>query len=529
MYKTDRDRKFHGPLIIRQCHVSLLVHQDIAGDHIQIADRQRFVLERILILAEKAGKLLCHRKGLLRLGTDQLHQRPEPRCHLILFARLPQVNEDILQAAGILQVFQQQGVVIGFSLVDREGRSFKQLCQLFAQLPHPDDMLFSLRITGRFAHGPLPAFCAQDLSPDREPAAPVIGKAHILDLLLPLRVLFPVFKDHQVGIGKDRKQAAVRQRIEYRRLVEEHQPGAVKVPDILVKLAFSGQIVIRIDRKRQFIIRIRIQETAPRKAGFPKKIFQLGADKGPGRRFLLIVLQALEHVPGMVLFGTGKILEPQAVLDRYDQAAALFEAGFADPEEFSVGVFAPDIALRVLKHPDQGDDIKLFGQALLNVLEIPDHDGHVVHVAVPPGVDPASAQGKIHTGQRTALFCEGSGHRAAAGSDLEHLLIPCKRDAVYDVLPDMGEMIQDGPAFFPGDHPVQVLFPVLPGDLKKFFLHVTVGVKVFPAVISQVKDHGADGLLLFFHIIHIPFSIFPFSSAAQRRNSDQTHRPCSCP
>ena len=65
---------------------------------------------------------------------------------------------------------------------------------------------------------------------------------------------------------------------------------------------------------------------------------------------------------------------------------------FAYRKEFDVRILPADVALRILQHADQGDDIKLLRHTLLDILEIADHQRDIVQITVPAGVDPAAPE-----------------------------------------------------------------------------------------------------------------------------------------
>ena len=157
------------------------------------------------------------------------------------------------------------------------------------------------------ADHPLSVLSPEDLGADRKARLPVIGEAGILD---PFRLFSArffsavVLQNHQIRIGKDREQLILHQGIKHPALVKQLKPGTVKIPCVDIKLSLSGQIRIGPDRKRQFVIRVRIIKAGVRKRSFLKQLFQPGTFERPHACLLIIVFQSLKELTGMILPGS---------------------------------------------------------------------------------------------------------------------------------------------------------------------------------------------------------------------------------
>ena len=150
------------------------------------------------------------------------------------------------------------------------------------------------------------------------------------------------------------------------------------------------------------------------------------------------------------------------------------------PEEILVGLLRPDISLRVFKHTDQEDIVKIGRQIRLDIPEIAHMDRHIAAGIVADGVDLTAFPGKIHTGHLARLGREHPRNGTAAAAHLQNALRPLHGDPLHDVAALSGKVIKDRPALFFFDDGLILRRRMIAHDPEDLVLHLSVAVEIDP-------------------------------------------------
>ena len=190
-------------------------------------------------------------------------------------------------------------------------------------------------------------------------------------------------------------------------LIEQKEPVPVKVPDVILKLSELGQIIIRVQKSHQLVVRIRIIEVILLYPTFFENINEAVSCKCLGYTVRSISLDSGKIGAKVILCASCKILKSKTVLNGDDNSATLFQVSIHHAKELLVRVVGANIPLCILKHTDKEYVVEVPWEVRLHIPEVTNMDCNVVAVLISGGIDLGTPSGKI---AGHYLFCLAGQH-----------------------------------------------------------------------------------------------------------------------
>ena len=206
---------------------------------------------------------------------------------------------------------------------------------------------FFYMFEGFFIHGYLahfhPALRLPDFCPDGILRRTVIGKSGIYHRQ-------PGAGDQHIGIGKPGEQPFPDKTVKGVFFIKQIQPGSVKIPYIICQFSHFWQSPVRIQTGHKLVIGIGIIKGILRYPTGPYDVFQRFSGKCAHTAACRVVCNPIKKSTCVVFSAPCPVLQSQPAFYGNHQPSARRQMLFHNLHKRFIGIFTPDITLRILKY-----------------------------------------------------------------------------------------------------------------------------------------------------------------------------------
>ena len=220
-----------------------------------------------------------------------------------------------------------------------------------------------------------------------------------------------VFRQHGPGAIHREKRVAAEVRIaSHRRFGQGHA---------IVEPGHCARAIAQQHRRGQLVVGKRQSKSDLGESRFAQHRIELQPSIRPGPAPFVEIADPQHGPPEVVLGRSGKILQPQLVLDRQQQHAAWIEHGTGQPQPVHRRIIALAEAMRILQHPDQRHRIETFAIAREGFQVVNDDPDILLPIAT-GGSHPGPGHRGFQRNEFLRRVPEEPAQRATARADLQH-------------------------------------------------------------------------------------------------------------